>query len=300
MQEYYFETIIVPSDCEELFADFIIETTAEAIEERDISASIFDEIDDLIYSNIQSLNKPQKAFVVYSLWDPKMELISSLSDFSLKLSANLEKNVGFAYKVKLCKNQDWIEEYKKSITPIRNGKFYIRPSWHQSIENTIDILIDPALAFGSGHHCSTSMCLDMLSTIPLDDKELLDVGCGSGILSIAAKKLGARVDLCDTDELAVLESEKNFRLNHLVPDDIWQGSIEKAKKNYDVIVANIIADVILILHGDFIKFLKPQSILILSGILKEYEQKILNKFVEFRLLDIFEKDGWISIKLTQK
>lgn len=300
MQEHYFETIIIPSDCPEVFADFIIETTGEAIEEREFSQDALKMIEDCQFVNIKTLQNPQKAFVIYSLSNPNDDLIVSLSDFCLQLTERLGDRVGFAYGVKKCKNQDWISEYKKSITPIKRGRFYIRPTWEESFEGLIDIVIDPALAFGSGHHCSTSMCLEMLSGIDLDGKELLDVGCGSGILSIAAKKLGARVDLCDTDELSITESEKNFALNGLKPDNIWQGSIDRCKKTYDVIVANIIADVIVMLHPDFVHSLKPRSILILSGILKEYEQKILHRFSEFECLDILEKDGWISLKLTQK
>lgn len=300
MQEHYFETIIIPSDCPEVFADFIIEATGEAIEEREFSEDALNMIENCQFVNIKTLQNSQKAFVVYSLSDPNDGLIPSLSGFCFQLTERLGGCIGFAYGVKKCKNQDWITEYKKSITPIKRGKFYIRPTWEESFKGLIDIVIDPALAFGSGHHCSTSMCLEMLSGIDLNGKEFLDVGCGSGILSIAAKKLGARVDLCDTDELSILESEKNFSLNGLIPDNIWQGSIDKSQKTYDVIVANIIADVIVMLYPDFLYSLKPRSILILSGILKEYEQKILDRFREFECLDILEKDGWISLKLTQK
>lgn len=300
MQEHYFETIIIPSDCPEVFADFIIEATGEAIEEREFSEDALNMIENCQFVNIKTLQNSQKAFVVYSLSDPNDGLIPSLSGFCFQLTERLGGCIGFAYGVKKCKNQDWITEYKKSITPIKRGKFYIRPTWEESFKGLIDIVIDPALAFGSGHHCSTSMCLEMLSGIDLNGKEFLDVGCGSGILSIAAKKLGARVDLCDTDELSILESEKNFSLNGLIPDNIWQGSIDKSQKTYDVIVANIIADVIVMLYPDFLYSLKPRSILILSGILKEYEQKILDRFSEFECLDILEKDGWISLKLTQK
>ncbi|PAF43307.1 50S ribosomal protein L11 methyltransferase [Helicobacter sp. 11S03491-1] len=300
MQEHYFETIIIPSDCAEVFADFIIEITGEGIEEKDIQSDISKILQHPVYFNISSLCLPQKAYIVYSVSNPQDKLIALIENLCLELSERLEHVIGFAYQTKICKNEDWIENYKNSIIPIVQGKFYIRPSWYQPLKDKIDIVIDPALAFGSGHHASTSMCLEFLCQTSLKGKDILDVGCGSGILSIGAKKLGGNVHLCDTDEFAIIESKKNFALNGLNIDKIWQGSVDKTNHLYDVVVANILADIIKILSQDFMNVLKPCSILILSGILKEYEQSVLDKFSDFKILGILNKEGWVGLKLTQK
>ncbi|PAF44746.1 50S ribosomal protein L11 methyltransferase [Helicobacter sp. 11S02596-1] len=330
MQEHYFETLIIPSDCDEVFADFLIEITQDAIEERDIHSDVSKILDNPIYLNISQIPSPKKALIVYGSSSPEDSLIPALKDFCSQLSTRLNQNIGVAYESKICKNQDWIQNYQASITPIWCGRFYIRPSWceppktpdelangacgeavqksHQTQnlgeaknpQKVIDILIDPALAFGSGHHASTAMCLQMLSEMDLSGKDVLDVGCGSGILSIAAKKLGARVQMCDTDVLAVKESQKNFALNALEVDKIWEGSIQQAPQKYDLIIANILADVLKLLHQDFLHALKPHSVLILSGILEDYESSVLETFTDFEVLEILHLDEWVGVKLTQK
>ncbi|PAF46919.1 ribosomal protein L11 methyltransferase [Helicobacter sp. 12S02634-8] len=304
MQEYYFEMVLWVSECPEVFADFLIEHTGGAIEEREPPKDPMADMAILSqkchYIHTQALPQVAKIFVIYTDKDPKTALIPDLHEFCSIVSVRLGYPVGAAYAIKQCKNQDWIQSYQDSITPITCGQFHIRPSWHQKIEGKIDMIIDPALAFGSGHHSSTAMVLQMLSSMSLEGKDVLDVGCGSGILSIGAKKLGARVHLCDTDPLAIDESYKNFALNGLCVDGIWEGSIDKAPQKYDIIIANILADVIKMLYGDFLFALKPQSILILSGILEDYKQSVLDTFKDFRVLEISDKDEWVSIKLTQK
>lgn len=344
MQEDYFESIFIPNRYLEVFANFILEKTQEAIEEREFFFSTTAKADTkregsdrlesvwlqdlkLEYCHIQHLptfqegiqnfdrNIPEnlesaflKAFVIYSKSDPKDTLLFALSKFCLELSHRAGKKVGFAYQIKKHKNQDWIQKYQKSVQPVNCGKFYIHPSWYENFTNKkndqneqkIDLLIDPGLAFGSGHHASTAMCLEFLSNIPLKSKVMLDVGCGSGILSLAGKKLGAEVEMCDSDLLAINESKKNFTLNNLEPDKIWQGSINHIDKKYDVVVVNILADIIKMLQPDLNNALKPNSILILSGILEEHQASVLKRFNDFRLLSILYVDGWVGLKLTQK
>lgn len=344
MQEDYFEGIFIPNRYLEVFANFILEKTQEAIEERDFFFSATAKVGTrrarssglenvwlqdlkLEYCHIQHLptfqeniqnfaqNTPEnlesaflKAFVIYSKFDPNDTLLLALSKFCLELSDRAGKKVGFAYQIQKYKNQDWIQKYQQSVQPINCGKFYIHPSWHKNFTNKkdvqsrqkIDLLIDPGLAFGSGHHASTAMCLEFLSNILLKGKVMLDVGCGSGILSLAGKKLGAEVEMCDSDLLAINESKKNFTLNNLEPDKIWQGSINHIDKKYDVVVVNILADIIKALQPDLSNALKPNSILVLSGILEEHQTSVLKRFNDFRLLSVLYVDGWVGLKLTQK
>lgn len=199
-------------------------------------------------------------------------------------------------------NIDWINEYKKGIKPVSSGKFYIRPSWEEQKDGFIDIIIDPALAFGSGHHESTSSCLNLISKyINLKEcKIVLDVGCGSGILSIALAKLGLAVDACDTDEQAVLSSTDNARKNGIKFNNIWTGSITDANGRYDVVVANIISDVILLLSKDLKMHVNNNGYLILSGILTKYKDRILQAFGDLELVWNITQNEWESFIFKNK
>lgn len=343
MRENYFKSILIPNRYPEAFADFILESTQEAIEERELCLDIVDtatksetkssdlgtlylqnlelkyihiqclpafqeNIQDFAQSDLESPKKASlKTFIVYSKSNPKSTLLPILSKFCLELSHRAKKEIGFAYQIKKYKNKDWIQNYQQNVQPVSCGKFYIRPSWHEKFPNKkdtqnekIDLIVDPSLAFGSGHHASTAMCLEFLSNTPLEGKTMLDVGCGSGILSLAGKKLGAEVEMCDNDILAVKESKKNFTLNGLKPDKIWQGSINHTHKKYDVIVVNILADIIKMLQSSINNALKSDSILILSGILEEHQTSVLKKFNNLKPLEVLYIDGWVGLKLTQK
>ena len=151
-----------------------------------------------------------------------------LIEFGLKEFAD---RLGIDIKTQILQkdNTDWIQKYKNSVEPIRVGKFYVRPSWCK-FDGDIDIVIDPALAFGSGHHESTAGCLELISEFAnLNTKTALDVGCGSGILSIALAKLGISVDSCDTDEQAVQATKENADKNGVKLNQIWTGSINGTK-----------------------------------------------------------------------
>ncbi|AII15184.1 50S ribosomal protein L11 methyltransferase [Campylobacter iguaniorum] len=193
-------------------------------------------------------------------------------------------------------NIDWINEYKKGIKPLEVGKFYIRPSWEEPKNGLIDIIIDPALAFGSGHHESTNSCLNLISKFISTNQNLsaVDVGCGSGILSIALAKLGVSVDACDTDELAVLSSQENAQKNGVKFNQIWTGSITDADKKYDIVVANIIADVIFLLSKDLKNSINDNGYLILSGILTKYKDRILDTFKDLTLVENITLNEWES------
>jgi ribosomal protein L11 methyltransferase len=197
-------------------------------------------------------------------------------------------------------NQDWIRNYQESVQPIEAGPFYIHPEWYAPQEGKINILINPALAFGSGHHATTHSCLEAIGTYVGEGQTLLDVGCGSGILALAARKRGARVELCDTDPLAIESAEENFRLNGENYDAIWEGSAHKSDKHYDVVVANIIADVLKAIAPQLKARMAKDSLLILSGILDKKEAIVTAAFQDLELLERKKKDEWVTLIYTHK
>lgn len=199
------------------------------------------------------------------------------------------------YKMEEKENQDWIASYQNSVEPIEAGKFYIYPSWYQAKEGKINIKIDPALAFGSGHHATTFSCLDVIGTRVQRGQRVLDVGCGSGILGLAATKLGAKVELCDTDPISVDSCEQNFALNSAEYEELWEGSANQAEGEYDVVIANIIADVLKFIVHDLTRATRKDGILILSGILDKKEAQVAEVYTGLELLERKKKDEWVTL-----
>jgi ribosomal protein L11 methyltransferase len=192
-------------------------------------------------------------------------------------------------------NIDWIEQYQNSIDPIEAGKFYIYPSWFEPKEGLINIKIDPALAFGSGHHATTHTCLEAIGDRVVGGERVLDVGCGSGILGLACTKLKATVELCDTDPISIDSAKKNFELNGAEYMELWEGSANGANGEYDIVIANIIADVLRFIASDLKKATKEGGTLILSGILDTKLALVLPSFLELKLIEQKQKDEWITL-----
>ena len=211
------------------------------------------------------------------------------------LIRTLGGEIAIEYKMEEKKNQDWIATYQNSIEPIEVGKFYIYPSWYEAKKDKINIKIDPALAFGSGHHATTFSCLDAIGTYVQGTERILDVGCGSGILGLACTKLGAQVDLCDTDPISVDSCEQNFALNSEEYEELWEGSANQAKGQYDVVIANIIADVLKFIVHDLKRATKTDGILVLSGILDKKELQVTEVYTDFELLERKQKDEWVTL-----
>ena len=199
------------------------------------------------------------------------------------------------YKMEEKENQDWVNTYQNSVQPIEVGNFYIYPSWYEAKEGKINIKIDPTLAFGSGHHATTFTCLDAIGTNVTEGQRVLDVGCGSGILGLAASKLGAKVELCDTDPISVDSCEQNFALNSAEYEELWEGSVNQAQGEYDVVIANIIVDVLKFIGNDLKRATKKGGILILSGILDKKESQVTEVYADLELLERKQKDEWITL-----
>lgn len=278
MQKKYYELFFqVEERYKNLFLDFVFDLGIEAIEEKD--GGIY------IRSN-ESLEELSWAIEVFA-----QKLLEKL---------HLKQNIIFNKTLEEKDNKDWIEEYKRSIKPILIDNVYIHTTWQEDNKDCLNIQINPALAFGSGHHESTYCCVKFLQKFAKNNLRALDIGCGSGILAIIMAKLGCKVEICDTDELAIGSSLENAKLNNIDFAKAWHGSVDKSNSVYDLVVANIIADVILILEKDIKKHLDENAILILSGILDKYRTRIKEKFQDLELLDEMQINEWCSLAYKNK
>ena len=268
MRNIFYEIYITPSSHKEEIANFLIERFNNGIEEA---------------GNTLILRSDEKLD----------DLIDELKDYINALEEIFSEKINLDIEIKEKENKDWIENYKKSIKPVEIEEFYIHPSWYPEKENKINITIDPALAFGSGHHETTRSCVKALKKYVKKDNTLLDVGCGSGILGIVAAKLGAKVDACDTDPLAIKSAKENFELNNVKYENIWEGSANQTNKKYDVVVANIIADVLIFLANDIKS--KVNNILILSGIIDKYKDRVIEKYKDLKLIDEIKENEWVTL-----
>ena len=291
MKDFFYEMIVKSANASELFKSFAFELGVTCVEERGERFIIRDEED------LQNLK-------------------FAFEEFKKALARSLNLDADLQIEISKKQNKDWLDEYKKGVAPVAVGKFYVRPSWCERSQDPalIDLLIDPALAFGSGHHESTNMGLALLSERTCAGMSALDVGCGSGILSIAMKKLGAKVSACDTDEQAVAATQQNAEKNGVQIDKIWLGSVsslgEQASSlseralckdaQFDLVVANIIADVILILSADLKKALKPGGRLVLSGILEKYKDRIEQVFSDLSFICMKQENEWLSFVYERK
>ena len=275
MQEHYFELVIKISSHHSLFSDFLADTVAVGFEETD------------------------DGFIVRS--EDDLETIKwGVEQFAEALQKAIGETIEIECTQSKKQNSDWVAEYQKSIEPLAIDKFYIHPTWDAPSEELINIAIDPALAFGTGHHPTTASALRAVAKYTKEGDTLIDVGCGSGILGIAAMKLGAIVDACDTDPISVENSQVNAKLNELEFANIWEGSCSLTDKKYNIVVANIVADVLTFIAKDLKAAMEDDAVLVLSGILDKYEKKVLNFYKDCTIVERIAQDEWVTLVLKKE
>ncbi len=200
----------------------------------------------------------------------------------------------------LIKQQNWNAIWESGFEPIEvDGKIHVRASFHKAEKLDHEIIIDPKMAFGTGHHATTYMVLAEMLKLDLKNKSVLDFGCGSGILAIAAEKMGANeIDAIDYDIWSVENTNENIQLNNCIKIRVSQGdNLRLNRKNYDLIVANITREILLQSTDDIHRILKPGGIAIYSGFLPVDAYKIKTYLISLGVnqLKLVTKDQWACL-----
>ena len=270
-----------------------------ALEEETMQIAHIDLIEESLLENDRTKG------IIHVYINPEENPLESTSFIAERLNA-----LGIKHEITIsdCKVEDWQNNWKQYFHPMPIGKkLLIRPVWEDNYDagdrKVLDI--EPGLAFGSGSHPTTQLCLETLENYITPDSTVLDIGCGSGILSIAALLLGARSAFgVDIDSLAVKTAKANALQNGFGDDKftVVQGNLsDKVNGKFNVVVANIVADIIMEFNKTVGDFLTDDGVYITGGIIESREDEVLFSFAQngFEVTDRFENNGWLVFVLKK-
>ncbi len=232
--------------------------------------------------------------------------VTGLFDADINTAKTLQRINGFYRKPienshwHVLEDKDWEREWEKNYHPIQCGEnMWICPSWISPPDpHAINLMLDPGLAFGTGTHPTTFMCLQWLAKQQAQDLSIIDYGCGSGILGIAALLLGAQnAQGIDIDPQALIAT-KNNALGNKLSEDSFPVALPQATpdKQYDMMLANILAGPLVELAPTLLSLMKPKAKICLSGILATQKEALIEAYQhQVNFTDINEQDGWVCL-----
>ncbi len=254
---------------------------------------------DLIDEELLEKNRDESIIHIYiEEGNNPSEAVSFISE---RLSAE-----GISYKIETdgCSEEDWADKWKAFFKPTAVGdRLFVRPIWIDDYDSgdRVVLNIEPGAAFGTGTHETTRLCLETLDKIIKDGDTVLDIGCGSGILAIASMLLGAKEGFgVDIDPLAVKTAKENGLMNNLSEPQlsfVCGDLADKVTKKYDVVVANIVADIIMLFSTQVRAFMKPDAKFIASGIIDSRADEVVASLTNAGLIleERIEKNGWVCL-----
>lgn len=231
------------------------------------------------------------------------------SEYSVTLEHNIKgkmAELGFEIKVQVIEEQNWNQVWEKNFEPVVIGNFCcIRADFHDVFEETeYTIIINPKMAFGTGHHETTWMMIQAMQHFPIEGKRVFDIGMGTGILAILASQMGAdHVDGIDYDINAVENAFENAQINGIHNAVFQQAELNEFgfDESYDIVLANINFPVLLEEAGKLVHFVKEGGVLLLSGVLLKQVDQLLKRYIEvgFEYSEMQKKGDWACIQLTK-
>ncbi len=263
-----------------------------ALEEDAAEISHYDFIDDSL------LHKDRTKGIIHIYINPHENPLEAVSFITERLNS---ENIEHEIKTAACKTEDWVNNWKQYFHAMPIGeKLLIRPLWEKEYDTDgrIVLNIEPGLAFGTGSHPTTKLCLETLEKYIDENSTVLDIGCGSGILSIAALLLGAKSAFgVDIEKLAVKTAIENAKENGFgspVFDAVNGNLSDKVSGKYHVIVANIVADIIMQFNEEVSEFLEDGGIYITGGIIDIRKDEVVRSFEQngFEIIANYEEKGW--------
>jgi len=235
--------------------------------------------------------------LVNALFDSKKDLTD--------LEAHIAKYNTWGFSVESLEDLDWVRNYQKNFTSILYGsKLRVIPTWDDEIysEGEQILTLDPGLAFGSGTHETTHLCMEYVDANPPLELDVIDYGCGSGILSIAAALLGAkRVFSIDHDPQAILATEENAKRNNVLEKIFISNKYENITWKADLILANIFCNVLIEIKQNFLSLLKQNGKIVFSGIKSSQLKNLELHYQDFLKIEgIKQKGDWLLVEMIRK
>lgn len=246
------------------------------------------------------LERDREHAVIHIYISPEENPMEAVSFLRERLES---ESIGYSLETAQVDEEDWATNWKKYYFPTKVGeRLVVCPSWerYDAKDGEVVLTMDPGMAFGTGTHDTTRLCMQLLETYVNGSAELLDIGTGSGILAVSALLLGAKRAVgVDIDEVAVRVAQENALANH-VEDRVsfHAGDLtEKVSGQFGVVSANIVADVIIRLLPDLGQFLAPDGVFIASGIIDTREDDVLSALAQggYALVNRRESGGWVAL-----
>ena len=285
----------VPEDLAENLGDALMELGALSISVSDAAADTEEEKPLYGEPGLTPEKNAWEQSQVIALFDenglPAAEISLALSEEGFQVNMPLERTI---------EEQDWVRLTQSQFDPIQVGqRLWVVPSWHDAPTdpNAVCLAVDPGLAFGTGSHPTTKLCMQWLEErASLGEKTLLDYGCGSGILAIAAKRLGCGPAIgVDIDSQAV-SSAKDNAIRNEVSVEFYLPEEDTATSQHDVVVANILANPLQVLAPALCQRIAPEGHIVLSGILARQAEEVIDTYKPWLDLQVWrECDGWVCL-----